>query len=135
MDQDRTNATATVIPVGPNAGKILIAGGGDVNHDSLSSTELYDPVANAFAPGPAMHWRRSEHIAIAIASGPNAGKILIAGGSGSREGDKRAGKEDVALSSTELYDPATNTFAPGPAMHGTPEMAVAVQLPPAPPPQ
>jgi hypothetical protein len=133
MKIPRVFHTATTIASGPNAGKILIAGGQSANENPLSSTELYDPAANAFAPGPAMHRRRSGHIAIAIASGQNAGRILIAGGFGSREGGKRSGKGGVPLDSTELYDPATNTFAPGPTTHGTPGMAVAVQLPLAPP--
>jgi len=139
MNVVRQNHTATVISSGPNAGKILLVGGIDFHKEDpstvLASTELYDPAANAFAPGPAMHWRRAFHIAVAIASGPNAGKILIAGGFGGREGGKLDRKEAAALDSTELYDPATNTFAPGPAMHGAPGMAVVVQLPPAPPPR
>jgi hypothetical protein len=76
-----------------------------------------------------MHSRRSQHIAMTIASGPNAGKILIAGGFGSQENGKHAGHRIVWPASTELYDPATNTFAPGPLMHGAPGTVVAVQLP------
>lgn len=124
--------TATVITSGPNAGKILIAGGGFwLDHSSsLASTELYDPDRNAFSPGPSMNTGRAGHTATVILSGKNAGKILIAGGV------KRDGKGGVVmLSSTELYDPAANKFAPS---GDTPEMnaprfdAVAVQLPPAP---
>ncbi|MBF6558936.1 MAG: hypothetical protein IVW56_01505 [Candidatus Binataceae bacterium] len=125
--------TATIIASGPNAGKILIAGGQRGINDALSSTELYDPATNTFAPGPAMHSRRSQHIAMTIASGPSAGKILIAGGFVSQKYGQHTGYRQLWLSTTELYDPATNTFAPGPLMHGVPGTVVAVQLPPAPP--
>jgi len=132
MKIPRGSHTATLISSGPNAGKILIAGGQWGINDALSSTELYDPATNTFAPGPAMHSSRSQHIAMTIASGPNAGKILIAGGFGIQEHGKHAGHRKVWLASTELYDPATNTFAPGPFAHGPPGTVVAVQLPPAP---
>src|ERR1019366_10681100 len=44
----RTGHTATLLTTGPQAGKILIAGGEDrQDRTSLASTELYDPVADA----------------------------------------------------------------------------------------
>ena len=49
MNAARYGATASVLTVGPNAGKILIAGGAD-NTGSLATTELYDPATNTFAP-------------------------------------------------------------------------------------
>ncbi len=125
----RNGHTATVITSGPDAGKVLIAGGGNWVDDSpmLASTELYDPGSNVFSPGPSMSTGRAGHTATVIISGKNTGKILIAGGVNSD------GVHPVAtLSSTELYDPATNTFAPGPEMNWARADAVAVQLPPAP---
>lgn len=105
----RRRATATVLVSGPNAGKVLIAGGDNRNNYPRASTEIYDPATNTVVNGPAMKMPRSGHTATAIPSGPNAGKILVAGGIG----------EDGELSSTELYDPATNAFSPGPAMRTT----------------
>jgi len=137
MKSTRDNPTATAIASGPNAGKILIAGGERDNHDetgrdaSLASTELYDPAANTIAPGPAMNIRRVAHTATVILSGKNAGRILIAGGM-EEDIDKNGSGIAHSLSSTELYDPATNTFAPGPKMNWDRIDAVAVQLPPAP---
>jgi hypothetical protein len=94
----RDAPTATVLP----SGKVLIAGGAGVSEsDSLSSTELYDPATNTFA-APAdtasMNVARTDATATLLPSG----KVLIAGG---YQGDSGA------VSSTELYDPATNTFA------------------------
>ena len=130
MQTARGDHTATIISSGPNAGKILIVGGQQDDQHFLSSTEFYDPATNRFGPGPPMHSRRSQHIAITIAAGPNAGKILIAGGLGFQ--CDKYGCVPVLLSSIELYDPATNGFIPGPPMRGAPGDVVALQLPAAP---
>ncbi len=132
MKVPRAYHTATLITSGPNDGKILIAGGQQGINDVLSSTELYDPLTDRFSTGPAMHSGRTHHVAITIASGPNAGKILIAGGAGAQCASGR-GCTFVQLASSELYDPTTNTFAPGPTMHGALGSGTAVQLPPSPP--
>ncbi len=103
----RGRATGTLLLTGPNAGKILLAGGDNRNDVPRASTELYDPATNTVLDGPAMKEPRSGHTATMIASGRNAGKILLAGGMGAEGG---------TLSSTELYDPATNIFSRGPSM-------------------
>jgi hypothetical protein len=110
MNAARDHHTTTVISSGPNAGKILLAGGEDRNYGmiSLASTELYDPVTNRFAVGPTMNDARYAHTATAIPSGLNAGRIFLAGGDNTSFG---------ALTSTELYDPASNKFAVGPKMN------------------
>jgi len=134
----RADHTATLITLGPNAGKILIAGGQQGGRTTLSSTELYDPESNRFAAGPNLLSARTQHIAIAIPFGPEAGKILIAAGVLKDEYDWNQCFEvnlcpSTALDSTELYDPIANRFIPGPRMHGAPGQAVAIQLPAAPP--
>ncbi|MGO9265985.1 MAG: Kelch repeat-containing protein [Candidatus Binataceae bacterium] len=125
MKSARELHTATALNAGPDAGKILIAGGRSADGDDLSSTEFYDPERNAFAPGPTMIWDRAVHTATAIGSGPGAGKILISGGT-----------ERVPNIPSDLYDPATNTFAPEgyvPERHGGCFDTFAIQLPPGPP--
>ena len=103
--------TATPLTSGPNAGKILIIGGGS-NGSGVSSTELYDPATNTFSANSAtLNTARSGHRAIPLTAGPNAGKILIVGG---------VDVNDAFLSSTELYDPATNSFSPNSATLNTP---------------
>jgi hypothetical protein len=137
MKSERDKATATAIVSGPNAGKILIAGGEHDDLDekgrliSLVSTELYDPDSNTITPGPTMNTRRVVHTATLILSGKNTGKILIAGGM-DEDADHNGGGIFHGVSSTELYNPVTNTFAPGPKMNWERADAVAVQLPPAP---
>ena len=93
MNTPRSGDTATLLP----NGKVLIAGGFiNIPPYALTSTELYDPVANKFAPEgstPVMNIGRDRATATLLSNG----KVLIAGG-----GDSR----------TELYDPTTNKFAP-----------------------
>lgn len=130
MQTARESHTATVVNAGPNAGKILIAGGLNHEHgdhdDDLASTELYDPEHNAFAPGPSMNWARRDHTATATASGPNAGRILLSGGT----------YIDIFIVPNDLYDPMTNSFSPKgyvPNRQGGCFETFAIQLPPRPP--
>jgi hypothetical protein len=57
------------------SGKVLLAGG-DSPAGALISTELYDPVADAFSPTVTMSVARDSHTAVLLASGT----VLIAGG-------------------------------------------------------
>ena len=117
--KSRVRATATLLVTGPNAGKVLLAGGDNRNDVPWASTELYDPLTNTVVDGPAMKTPRSGHTATAIPCGPNSGKILFAGGMGAFSG---------ALSSTELYDPATGKFSAGPAMHAACALCTATVI-------
>ncbi len=113
MNSARSLATATLLP----NGKVLIAGG-----SFLSSTELYDPVSNTFAPAastPVMNGARSFATATLL---PN-GKVLIAGGAANMS-------QSGALATTELYDPVANTFAISPpVMNAARYLATASLLP------
>lgn len=114
MNTGRQRASAALLP----NGKVLIAGGVDVNGNALASTELYDSSTNSFAvTTPAMHTAHDGATATLL---PN-GKVLIAGGF------------DVnfnASASTELYDPVTNTFASAtPSMNAGRSQALATLLP------
>src|SRR5207249_12183537 len=73
-------------------GSVLIAGG-IRNGSGLSSTELYDPAANAFFAGASMNGPRTGHTATTLADS----RILIAGGN--------------AQGTAEIYNPATGSFA------------------------
>jgi Galactose oxidase, central domain/Kelch motif len=125
MNTARYLATATLIVKGPNAGKILIAGGFGAS-GALASTELYDPVANTFTSAnltPSMNNARAEATASTLMTGPNAGQILIAGG---------IDGGSATLSSTEVFDPALNSFVASgqtPVMNTDRSMAVVAQLP------
>ena len=95
-------------------GRVLITGGlvpvgaGPVTIDT-KTTEIFDPVAGTFAPGPDMSVARVDHSAIAL----DDGRVLVLGGND--------------LSSAELYDPVANTFSPAGdmnAVHGLGHRAV-----------
>ena len=84
--------TATLL----SNGKVLVLGGSDKPSSSVHNTaELYDPATGIWTPAPNLNTPRSWHTATLL---PN-GKVLIAGG----------GNASGLLSSTELYDPGTNS--------------------------
>jgi hypothetical protein len=123
MNAARENATATLLP----NGKVLIAGGYSnitINTGSLSSTEIYSPVTNTFAAStPSMNQARTNATATLL---PN-GRVLIAGG---LVAPTFLEMLPFALSSTEIYDPATNTFATStPNMNDARTQATATLLP------
>ena len=95
--------TATLL----NNGKVLMAGGKDFSTQALlSSAELYDPVAQIFTQPGDMLYFRLWHAASLL----NTGKVLVVGGVGGVPpfNNNNSGS---ALSSAELFDPATGTFS------------------------
>jgi hypothetical protein len=91
-------------------GNVLVAGGG-TGDPLLSSGEVYNSQTNTWTPvSNAMTWPRAHAAAAAL---PN-GKVLIAGG-------KSVQSPGTVTSSVDIYDPAANAFAAGPAMT-TPRM-------------
>jgi hypothetical protein len=102
MKVARAGHTATVLP----DGKVLMAGT-DFDGDCPqvpkpgNQAELFDPVLKTFSLTGALGTLRNGHTATPLPSG----KVLVAGGSVSPG-------EGTHLTATELYDPATGTFAP-----------------------
>lgn len=88
--------TATLLP----NGRVLVAGGENDSYTAVASAELYDPSTGTFSATGNMTVPRAEHTATLL----NNGKVLIAGGDSGTTGNP-------AVSSAELYDPATGTFA------------------------
>lgn len=104
--------TATVLP----SGKILIAGGQSDDQNGsliLATAEVYDPVANSFTAAQNMNAPRTGHTATLLQNG----KVLIAGGA-SNAGLALGGFQNgtQALQTSELFDPATGSFAPAASM-------------------
>jgi hypothetical protein len=84
--------TATLL----SEGKVLVLGGSDKPSSTThNSAELYDPATGIWTPAPNLNAPRAWHTATLL---PN-GKVLVAGG----------GNHSGFLSSTELYDPGTNS--------------------------
>jgi hypothetical protein len=106
MTTPRFGATATLLA----NGKVLITGGfgpGTSSLPRLNSAELYDPLAETFSATGSMVDARVLHTATLMKDG----RVLIAGGT--RDG----GGGGAALTSTEIYDPATGTFTTTGGMH------------------
>jgi hypothetical protein len=97
LNEPRAGHTATLL----QNGQVLIAGGG-VETTSSNTAELYDPDLDTFTPiaSPMIAARRS-HTANLLTTGPDTGKVLIAGG---LQGSS------TSLDSAELYDPGSNSF-------------------------
>lgn len=82
-------------------GTVLIAGGYD-GDCHIRETELYDPAARVFRPGPLLSSARCGHAAITL----DDGRLLLVGGWGIRD----------PLASADLFDGARGTFASTGAM-------------------
>jgi ABC-type dipeptide/oligopeptide/nickel transport system permease component len=98
MDSSRAAHTASLIA----GGRVLVVGGlvsdGTIS-SSLNSVEIYDPIRDAWSPGPPMVIIRSGHVAIPLCSN----RILVAGGVAGFEG-----------TATEQYDDQANAWLPSP---------------------
>jgi len=102
MGTARSYAAATLL----SNGKVLVVGGADASGAATGTGDVYDPATGHWtATANAMTDLRVVESANAL---PN-GKVLIAGG------QSTGGPSTTA--STDLYDPATNRFSPGPAMN------------------
>ncbi len=95
MNDIREGHELTVLP----DGSVLATGG---TNAALASAEVYTP--DTWTPVASMNTGRTNHTATLL---PN-GSVLVAAGNA-------AGA--VALSGTEIYDPALDTWAPGPDMN------------------
>jgi hypothetical protein len=99
MSNVRLFYTATLLP----NGKVLLAGGRDINFNRFATADLYDPSTDAFTPTGSMSLALSSQTATLL---PN-GKVLVAGGFISNS---------TPTATAELYDPATGSFTTTGAM-------------------
>ncbi len=112
--------TAILLISGPNAGKVLVAGGLDDGANFLASAELYDPIARTWTGTGAMNDSRIRHQAATITAGPQAGKVLVSGGVTSGP---------IILASAELYDPVSGTWSGTGAMTDPRQLFTLTVLP------
>jgi len=116
MTTARTRPAVALLP----GGRVLAAGG--AQSGSLATAEVYDPASNAWTPAAAMAAPRERP---GVATLPD-GRVLVAGGE-FLHAPLVVG--DGSLSSAEVFDPATGTWAPaGPLARRRGEEAQLVTL-------
>ncbi|MEI7473676.1 MAG: kelch repeat-containing protein [bacterium] len=116
----RCRHTATLL----QDGRVLIIGGRNsalpFNHQTLKSTEIYDPKTKKFTMGPDMLFAREKPVAVLL----NDGRVFIIGGwaDDDKPGTVNAngryipGPGEAGIRTTEFYDPITNKFYQGPEL-------------------
>jgi len=100
MTTTRSGHTATLLA----SGKVLVTGGQVSNLDTniALTADLYDPSTNTWSKAASMDRVRTGHTASLLPSG----KVLVAGGYGGTYMST-----PTIYSSTQLYDPATDTWS------------------------
>ena len=108
-------------------GRVLITGGdtddpssNKRSDDVLRDAEVWDPATGGFAPAGRMDLARRAHDAALLPDG----RVLVAGGSGRLT----ASFHVLGTATTEIWDPATATFSPGPSMADPRERGTLVTL-------
>ncbi len=89
-------------------GRVLVVGGHVGRRANMvlhASAEVYDPATGSFTAVGRMGLRRHKHDAVRLRDG----RVLVTGGADERDGDG-------VYDSTELFDPRTGTFTPGPRL-------------------
>jgi N-acetylneuraminic acid mutarotase len=107
--------TATLLP----DGRVLVAGGGNVGYFT-SGAEIYDPSSGTWGPTGALGTARGIHTATLLPDG----RVLAAGGN-----HNNINEPLTALSSAELYDPATGTWTASGSLNAARSTHTATLLP------
>ena len=110
----KTTKNVTLTGTGyASSGTVILFGGVPNTRDIEANDDTFSSTGLAFSAAPAMSDSRGfEHEAPyldpAVVSGGAAGKVFVSGGQDD---------EDFILNSTELYDPSSNSVAPGPSLN------------------
>ncbi len=97
----RSGHTATLL----DDGTVLLAGGTGSSDSVLQSAELFDPATNTITPVGNLAAARRKHAAVRLSDG----RVLVIGGSDRRDWNGK-------YNTTEVFDPKTQTFSPGPQL-------------------
>lgn len=101
LHEPRTLHTAT----GLADGRVLMVGGLRARHQASGSAELFDPRSGTSIPTGSLQHTRCKHAAVALQDG----RVLVIGGS--PDCNARLRRAD-----SEIYDPSTGRFTPGPTL-------------------
>ena len=97
MSVRRGDFTANLLP----SGEVLAAAGGADMVTGRNTAELYNPQSGTWGPTGSLHEAREQQASAKLANG----RVLVAGGTGV------CGVNCPTLSSAELYDPSSGTWA------------------------
>lgn len=86
-------------------GRVLVVGGLVSRNTATASAEIYDPRTGSFSPTGSLNQPRCKHAALPLQDG----RVMVLAGSSDCDDRRR-------LASTEIYDPGTGAFSPGPAL-------------------
>ncbi len=107
LNAPRSLHTATLLP----NGTWLIAGGVNQTNDPQATCEVYDPATDTFTPVASMGTPRMGHTATLLGNG----KVLVTGGiQAMPTTPTQLEPIHQTVNTSELYDPATDTWAAGP---------------------
>jgi len=98
MTVTRFNQSATLFVTGPDAGKVLLAGGFDDSGNARNTAELFDPASKSFTATTNMISAHADHTAILLKDGT----VLLTGGMDA---------SGAATAVVELFDPNSGNFA------------------------
>jgi WD40 repeat protein len=106
--------TATLL----SDGRVLVVGGRDDDYDVIASAEVWDPDTASFSPAGSLAEARVGHTASPLPDG----RVLVVGGWNDDE-------DGSQVTSAEVWDPATATFAPTGSLDGWRQAYTATVLP------
>lgn len=86
-------------------GRVLVVGGLVGRRTATALAEIFDPRSGTFSQTGSLSQPRCKHAALALQDG----RVMVLAGSADCDDRRR-------LASTEIYDPKTGTFEPGPAL-------------------
>jgi hypothetical protein len=93
-------------------GRVLVTGEATSDGSEAAPAEVYDPAAGKFTPTGTMVTPRYGYTATRVPDGT----VLIAGGIMNVASATPGALTSVPVTTTEIYNPATGTFNPGPTM-------------------
>lgn len=121
MGEARAGAQLVLLP----GGDLLIFGGSESDEAGGYRVEEFDPETRTFEPGGLIP---APGLGIPSIGGLPDGRVLAAGGSTWTEDEYGDFEIDRDVRSTGIYDPATETFTPGPDMSAYRDGATLVSL-------
>ncbi len=103
MNQARWGFASSIL----SDGRVLVTGGTTSSGTTyLTSTEIYDPIANTWTSKAPLNTGRYYHQQVTFTDSNGNSKVMVI-----------SGENSAWLTSTEIYDPSTDTWSAGPSLN------------------